>query len=119
VSTVTGCRCITLHAHWAEAIFALGKDVENRTWATDYRGTLAIHAGAIIDRSICATLHLNPNKLCRSAIIGTVELVNCVRDSRSKWAMAAHYHWVLAHPRRLDRIIRRHGQQGLYTVTLD
>jgi hypothetical protein len=33
------------------------------------------------------------------AIIGTVELVACITDSPSAWAMEGNYHWVLENPR--------------------
>ena len=39
-------KCITVKQPWAHMIANLGKLVENRSWATGYRGPLAIHAGA-------------------------------------------------------------------------
>lgn len=36
---------LTIKQPWASAIMAGLKRVENRTWRTDYRGPLAIHAG--------------------------------------------------------------------------
>lgn len=107
-------KCLTLHAHWAEAIFALGKDVENRTWQTGYRGTLAIHAGITFDLEIAAMLGLDPMQVVRGHIIGTVELVDCARDSASIWANAGQYHWLLRDARRLDQPIRMRGQMGLW-----
>lgn len=38
-------RALTIHGPWAWAIAAGHKTVENRSWTTNYRGTLAIHAG--------------------------------------------------------------------------
>lgn len=40
---------LTVKQPWASAIMAGLKRVENRTWRTDYRGPLAIHAGSSID----------------------------------------------------------------------
>jgi hypothetical protein len=111
-------RCLTLHAHWAAAIFELGKDVENRAWSTDYRGPLAIHAGRKIDRNICAELGLDPSAVVCGAILGTVELVEIVTNSRSSWATRGHYHWVLANPRLFARPKTHSGKQGLHSVTL-
>lgn len=110
--------CLTLHAQWAAAIFKLGKDVENRTWSTDYRGPLAIHAGRNLDRQICKKLGLDPDTITTRAILGTVELVDVVRNSRSSWAMRGHYHWILENPRLLDRPKNHSGQQRLHHVTL-
>ena len=38
-------RILTVRQPWATAIIRYGKDVENRTWMTDYRGRVWIHAG--------------------------------------------------------------------------
>ena len=38
-------RALTLHQPWATLIAIGAKTVETRSWATDYRGPLAIHAG--------------------------------------------------------------------------
>jgi hypothetical protein len=38
-------KALTVIQPWASAIAFAGKDVENRTWRTHYRGPLAIHAG--------------------------------------------------------------------------
>jgi len=38
-------RCLTVRNPWALAIF-LGKDIENRDWPTNVRGTVAIHAAS-------------------------------------------------------------------------
>jgi len=39
-------RALTVKQPWAHMIASRGKTVENRIWPTDYRGLLAIHAGA-------------------------------------------------------------------------
>lgn len=41
-----GMRALTVKQPWAHFIAKQQKTVENRTWPTDYRGLLAIHAGA-------------------------------------------------------------------------
>jgi hypothetical protein len=109
-------KCLTLHAHWAEAIFALDKNVENRMWATRYRGPLAIHAGAKIDDSICEMLGLQPRTLRVGAILGVVDLLDCVRDFESPWAMPGHYHWLLTNPRRCTEPIAFKGRRKLFSV---
>ena len=109
-------KCLTLHAHWAEAIFALGKDIENRTWTTSYRGPLAIHAGSKISVALCRELGLDPKSLTMGAIVGTVDLVDVVKDSPSRWAMAGHYHWIIRNARRLQSPKPRKGQLGLFNI---
>jgi hypothetical protein len=39
-------KALTLHQPWATAIAEGIKTIETRSWATDYRGPLAIHAGS-------------------------------------------------------------------------
>jgi hypothetical protein len=46
-------------------------------------------------------------------ILGSVELVDVVRDSRSSWAEDGAYHWLLADPRPLPAPIARRGRAGL------
>ncbi len=43
-------KTLSIQQPWAWAILHAGKTVENRTWATTYRGPLLIHAGKKIDR---------------------------------------------------------------------
>lgn len=78
------------------------KDIENRTWATNFRGHLLVHASAkrwtfkaIVQyltsatAEIIRTLGFNAEwvlKLHTSAIIGSVEIVDCVINHPSIWA---------------------------------
>ncbi len=39
-------KALSIIQPWASAITYAGKDVENRTWRTNYRGPIAIHASA-------------------------------------------------------------------------
>jgi hypothetical protein len=94
------------------------KDIENRSRRTTYRGRILVHAPIKLDdRGIpqCLTPHqqqqipdilswINKGFLCR-AIIGSVEIVNCVRGHWSPWAEDNSWHWVLANPVRFDKPI--------------
>lgn len=89
------------------------KDIENRTWKTDFRGRLYIHACgkrmgkinyhlteeqmSIIDPATTNIL-LQDEKLMYSSIIGYVDLIDVVENHPSVWALPGHYHWVLANP---------------------
>ena len=77
-------RALTVCQPWAWAIVDGRKSVENRTWRTDYRGPLAIHAG--LSRAHLDAMESYPDlsrwdddDLVFGAIIGVVELVDCVR----------------------------------------
>ena len=110
---------LTVRQPWASAIFNAGKDIENRVWATSYRGRLWIHAGLATARAQpdCWAdkygLWLPPEPLPRGAIIGSVDLVDVVRNPSSPWALPRHYHWVLRRPMLLVRPVKWDGRLGL------
>jgi hypothetical protein len=114
-------KCITLRQPWPYAIFKLGKDVENRSWYTNYRGPLAIHAAQRIDIGACHALNIDPRdpRLVTGAILGTVNLDENVRNSKSTWAERGSFHWLLSSARRFRVPIRAAGRLAIYDVTLD
>ena len=97
-----GVRVLTVRQPWAWAIIHGGKDVENRSWPTKHRGALLIHAGSAFERDGYETvkrLAARPpppaDEFVHGAIIGVAELVDCVRDSNSEWAVPGQWHWCL------------------------
>lgn len=67
-------KALTISQPWANLIASGLKFVENRTWATSYRGPLAIHAGK-------GSQYLTPQQLAlypTGCIVATCELVECV-----------------------------------------
>jgi len=91
-------KAITIKQPWASLIIEGIKDIENRTWATKYRGHILIHSSAKSDTKMerltssqWKTIRLNglhENRLneLNSAIIGSVEIVDCVVNHNSIWA---------------------------------
>lgn len=105
-------KAITIKQPWASLIAHGIKDIENRTWRTNYRGRILIHAGASkkegwrlndVQRfhlrrsgsSLCST---DFDKLPFSAIIGSVEIIDCIQGYSSVWAEKDVWNWVLANP---------------------
>lgn len=86
-------KAITIWQPWASLLTCGAKRYETRSWATNYRGTIAIHAskklfdtGTYLDRDLhhfADALGLPDiysfDKLPRGRIISTVELVACHR----------------------------------------
>jgi hypothetical protein len=110
---------------WAHLLAVLGlKDVENRRWRTTYRGRLWIHASQRLDEEVYRALlaegvDLPPmDELPRGALVGAVELVDCVRDSRSRWAEPGCWHWQIGRAWALPEPIPMRGRQGLFRVDL-
>lgn len=120
-------KAISIRQPWADAIIYGGKDIENRSWATSYRGPLLIHAaatvlsGAAMDEAedfvakrapIFSPLSNPPYE--RGGIIGVVDLVDIVRKSDSPWFVGP-IGWVLANPRPLPFQAMK-GRLGLFKV---
>jgi ASCH domain len=110
-------RVLTVRQPWAELIVSGRKDVENRTWATKYRGPLLIHAGAAFYQGpYLDACGVPPDAFAhatRGAFVGIVELVDCVEQHPSLWAIEGHYHWVLRRARRVPAVACA-GQLGLW-----
>ena len=97
------------------------KDVENRTRRTHYRGRILIQAGKVWDVSAAAPFireygdRLPPsNVMDFGAIIGSVEIIDCVTESDSPW-FTGPFGWVLANPKPCDPVPYK-GQLGLFNV---
>jgi len=109
-------RALTVRQPWASLIVTGRKNVENRSWNTRYRGPLVIHAGLGIDKDgLTAHKSLLPDEVPHGCVLGVVDLLNVVRDSKSAWAEPGMYHWVLANPRALSRPLEASGKLGLWT----
>lgn len=110
-------RALTIKQPWADAITHGTKRVENRTWNTNYRGPILIHAGAAYDKTAIVYGH-QPN--VRSAIIATADITDCHFDTGaepccSEWAHSGVYHWQLANVRPLAEPVPCNGRLGLWT----
>jgi hypothetical protein len=112
-------RVLTIRQPWASLIVVAGlKDVENRTWPTSHRGPLAIHAGASPDKTAtpedwAAIAAFGDRPV--GAIIGIVDVVDCVQGYDSPYALGGFWHWVLENPRALPEAIPAKGRLGLWT----
>lgn len=95
-------KVLSIMQPWAWLIVHGYKDVENRTWATNHRGPLLIHASRTVDADAYDYLaQLVPqielpskNSIDRGAIIGGVHLVNCTREITSPvWHQSGMVGW--------------------------
>jgi hypothetical protein len=109
-------RALSIRQPMAYAILHLGKNVENRSRRTNFRGRILIQASLKVEKDEARKLKLDPDNLCTGAIIGSVEIVDCVRNSKSKWANRGQWHWLLRNPHVLTKPIPLKGQQGIFCV---
>ncbi len=105
------------------------KDIENRNWSTNFRGRIYIHAAkrdAAFDdtfKFLCERIGLSPvvalmafsKRLPRGAIIGEVDIVDCVTKSKSRW-FVGKFGLVLRNPVVYKTIIPYRGQPGFFEV---
>ena len=107
---------ISIRQPWTYAILHLGKDVENRPMRTHYLGRTLIQASLKVEEDEARELKLDPDELPTGAIVGSVEIIDCIRGSKSKWANRGQWHWVLKSPRVLARPIPFKGALGFIHV---
>jgi hypothetical protein len=101
--------------------------VENRSRPTQFRGRFALHVSlrraewlpevnveAIPSRTRKAIGAAWESNTSAGRVIGTVELVDCVRNSGSIWADDDQWHWILRDPRPYVRPMPAKGQLGLW-----
>lgn len=117
--TTLPAKAISIRQPWAWAIINAGKDIENRNWATKFRGPVCLHAAQNCTRReyFDALEFIRPrcrgNRICApgrsilkggsGGIIGVAEIVDCVEASTSPWFMG-RYGFVLRNVRPIDFI---------------
>lgn len=119
-------KALSVRQPWAWAILHAGKDIENRTWPTKYRGTIFLHTGLQWDRGVGmddildiaggapegVTIPLGRD-LPRGAIIGRVDIVDCVSASDSPW-FCGPFGFVLKNPVAFPSLIPCPGKLGFF-----
>lgn len=114
---------LTICQPYAELIIRGDKPIENRNWATRFRGPLQIHAG-LNKRWWDEGYALDPDKVDWGAIIGQVDMIDCVKLERigEKYPhLVDHRHangpwcWIFDKPVRYAEPIKIKGQQGLWS----
>ncbi len=130
-------KALTIRQPWASLICYGIKDVENRSWKTNFRGKLLIHSSsfkckedfpyalmlehgnAVLNDVTFGNIDLKifPS----SAIIGYVELSDCVEGNYdSIWASAGNYQFVLKNAHFFDEpIMGVKGKLNLFDYDLD
>jgi hypothetical protein len=115
-------KAISIQQPWAYAILHLGKDVENRTWKTKYRGRILIHAGKTIDKKGVGWLNdlllregskSLPEDLPTGGIVGAVEITGVIDKSYPNIWFFGPYGWKLKNPIAFPFVPYK-GQLGIF-----
>ena len=132
-------KVLTVKQPWASLIVHGIKDIENRSWRTNFRGRVLIHSSAKGDIAKFGCLQPNQrlkvlntpmsrigfNDLPFGSIIGSVEIVDCVQNYASVWADKGVYNWVLSNAVLFSEPIPAKGKlsfwdfDGLKEVTIE
>lgn len=117
-------KALSIQQPWAGAIMAGVKKVENRTWGTDYRGLLIVHAGLSYDKRGLEWILANRPRYTvpsaaayRGAFLGVVELLDCCPPGRGPldpWRVNTQHGWRLGKVWGFAEPIRGAGQLGLF-----
>ena len=128
-------KALSVKQPWASLIMTGYKEVEIRTWKTDYRGQLVIHTGTRGDSEAVDKFWgkdkslIEKTDLPRGCILGKIELVDIVELYAPNWSDWKCYHrvsgvwpghplfaWWLSNPIKLKNPIPYKGQQGLFNI---
>ena len=124
-------KVLTVRQPYASLLVCGVKDVENRSRRTNYRGTVLIHAGArmhdvvsflserqeftVEEIAIMTQMNEVDEQNLFGCIVGSVDIVDCVRDSTSPWAERGQWHWVCRNAKVFSSPIRDvKGRLGLW-----
>lgn len=138
-------KCISLWQPWATLLVTGHKVHETRSWPTNVRGTVAIHAAKkkdaeardlVLQHPFCDALNgLELDDLPFGCILGTVDIVACVRTEGDVWIgpwneqaewdyyfgnfSPDRWAWRCANPVRWPKPIPYRGMQGFFDVPDD
>ena len=117
---------LSIRQPWAFLICAGSKDIANRNRRTDFRGRIYVHAAKRFDDAALewlwnkgfnvmeALLLSSPRIAVRGAIVGEVDIVDCVTESKSVW-FTGEYGFVLANPVVYKKPIICKGKPGFFS----
>lgn len=102
-------QAISIKQPWAWLIVKGYKTIENRTWKTNYRGTVLIHAGKGFDldgyeeiKEFFPKIQMpGISDFKRGGIVGEVFLADCVTEHSSPW-FSGPYGFVFTGPCELN-----------------
>ena len=116
-------HALSIRQPWAWLIVNGYKDIENRTWATQFRGRVYVHAGQRIIRDdfpeqrayLRESGIVVPADLPRGAIVGEITITGCMDGSESPW-FCGPYGFTLSDPVAYAAPVPYRGQLGFFRV---
>ena len=120
-------KALSIRQPWAWLIVNGYKDIENRSWSTDFRGRIYVHAGKRVKQGDFPEQRdyirresglILPEELPLGAIVGEVTIADCVDTSSNPW-FCGPYGFLLSSPVAYKDPIPYRGQLGFFQVEED
>jgi hypothetical protein len=124
-------KALSFRQPWAELVLQGRKTMDLRTYTTQYRGRIAIHASQTVEAESAHRHGFEPEALDSGALVGTVELVEVIPLDEAAYEAHREEHlagrgyregmfgWLLARPERLPQPIPARGRTNLFNMDLD
>ncbi len=121
-------KVLTIREPWATLIVEGYKKYEFRSWKTNYRGKILIHAGLGIDKDIINEFSSYNVNYSKGAIIGEAYITDCIKVSENfinelckidstvydKRNYSEKYAWKLENIKKYNKPIYIKGKLGLW-----
>ena len=126
-------KVLTIKQPWATLIMQKNKRFEFRSWKTNYRGKLLIHAGKGVDKQAVKRLKKYlPDDLPSGKILGKVEIIDCIKcdenfkkmcqkenaDIYAPTMFEENFAWQIDNVEVFDNQIETKGKLGLWNIDL-
>lgn len=120
---------LSVRQPWAELLISGRKSIELRTWATDYRGRLWLHAGLKSDPELERRFRLEG--VYKGGFIGSIQLAAVVPMTGDRWTQWRQDHldpgqyshgmfaWLMEAPQRFRVPVKGSGRLGLFKPSDD
>ena len=93
VADLVALPVLSVRQPWASYLAGGLKSIELRTWSTDYRGWLWIHAAKQLDLDAMEIYDLQPSHFPTGGLLGIGDLAACTPiESPSQWAALRNEH---------------------------
>lgn len=120
-------KALTIKEPWASLIINGYKKYEFRSWKTNYRGKILIHAGMSIEKDMLEKIKAYNIEITKGAIIGEAEIIDCIlvdeefdKELRNIDNIVYgnnhlnNYAWKLENIKKYDKPIPIKGKLGLW-----
>lgn len=120
-------KTLTIKEPWASLIVSGYKEYEFRSWKTNYRGKILIHAGKSLERNQAKKFKEYNLEYSCGEIIGEADLVDCIKvteqfdnELKKKNSLVYgnnhidNYAWKLENIKKYEKKIKVNGKLGLW-----